>query len=177
MKKNELHSKKLTEGFSTPKDYFESFEARLFEKIQAEAVIPKENGFKVPDTYFDSLEDSLTAKLFSTEQEEIKVIPLSNRKRYLKYISYATAACIVLLGAINFFQSDVKQGSIFDDVANSEINTFIENDLIALNNYDVIMAFEEENIDVSTIFEVELNETETIDYLGNTADPYDLLIE
>ncbi|WP_046759061.1 hypothetical protein [Kordia jejudonensis] len=178
MKNNELHNKKITEGFSTPKDYFESFEERFFGTFEAESMFPKEEGFKTPDAYFDGLENTLADKLFAVEQKETKVISMPNRKHYLKYISYAAAACIVVLITINFFKpTDTVNGSIFDNVANSEINTFIENDLIALNNYELMTAFEEENIDVSSIFEVELNETETIDYLENNADPYDLLVE
>ncbi|QHI38890.1 hypothetical protein IMCC3317_42900 [Kordia antarctica] len=174
MKNKKLHINKNS-GFTTPKDYFETFEDRLFDSIKTETIIPKEEGFKVPDTYFDGLEDSLSAQLFSSENET-KVIPLNTKKSFLKYIGYAAAACVLFLGAINFFQDETVDNSI-DSVVNSEINTFIENDLIALNNYELMTAFEEENIDVSSLFEVSLNETETIDYLENTIDPYDLLIE
>lgn len=178
MKKNELHNKKITEGFSTPKDYFNTFEDRLFGKLEAEAAIPKEEGFKVPDAYFDGLEDRLADKLFAPSTEETKVIPLSNRKIYLKYISYAAAACIIFFGIatnIDFGGESITNPQV--TIVDGDINTFIENDLIAMNNYDLVDVFEEENIDISTIFEVDLDEIETIDYLENTADPYDLLIE
>jgi len=174
VKNKKLHSNKNS-GFTTPTNYFETFENRLFDKMKVETIIPKEEGFKVPDTYFDSLEDKLSAQLFSTENDT-KVIPLNSRKYYLKYIGYAAAACILFLGVINFFQSEPTDTSI-DSVVNSEINTFIELDLIALNNYELMSVYEEEDIDVSSIFEVTLNETETIDYLENSADPYDLLVE
>ncbi len=176
MKKNELHNKKITEGFSTPKNYFNTFEDRLFGKLEAETAIPKEKGFKVPDAYFDGLEDCLADKLFAPSKEETKVIPLSNRKTYLKYVGYAAATCLLLFGISTLINPETS-GISMEDIADSDINTFIENDLIALNNYELIAAFEEENIDTSSIFEVSLNETETIDYLENTADPYDLLIE
>lgn len=176
MKNKKLHTNNIPSGFTTPKDYFNTFEGRLFEKLQAETVIPKETGFKVPDTYFDGLEDSLANELFSSNENETKVVPLYTKKKYLKYIGYAAAACVLFLGVINFFQ-DETNGNPFDSVVNSEINTFIENDLIAMNNYELMTAFEEEDIDVSSLFVVSLNETETIDYLENTADPYDLLIE
>lgn len=173
MKNNELHNKET--GFNTPKDYFNTFEERLFDRMKTEAVIPKETGFKTPDSYFDSLEDSLSKELFHTK-EATKVIPLQRKRNYLKYITYAAAACIVFFVAINFINTDSTKLTI-EEIVDSEINSFIEDDLIALNNYDLITVYEEENIDVSTIFEVDLNETETIDYLDNIADPYDLLIE
>ena len=63
-------------------------------------------------------------------------------------------------------------------VTENDINSFIEEDLIAMNNYDLADAYEEENIDISSIIEVNLDETDTIDYLDNTTDdPYDLFVE
>ena len=173
MKNNELHNKET--GFNTPKDYFNTFEERLFDRMKTETVIPKETGFKTPDSYFDSLEDSLSKELFHTEKTT-KIIPLQRKRNYLKYISYAAAACIVFFVAINFIDTNSDQLTI-EEVVDSEINSFIENDLIALNNYELIDVYEEENIDISTIFEVDLDETETINYLENTTDPYDLLDE
>jgi len=175
VKNNDLHNKKLTEGLTTPNDYFDTFEDRFFEKLQAESILPKEEGFKVPDAYFDGLEDILTDKLFPAEQEETKVIQLASRKTYLKYIGYVAAACTLLFVISNFITRTTSIDPL--QVTSTDINTFIENDLIAINNYELATAFEEENIDISTIFEVDLNETETIDYLENTSDPYDLLIE
>ncbi len=175
MKNKKLHTNNISDGFTTPKDYFDTFEARLFDKLHTESVIPKAEGFLVPDSYFDSLEDTLTQQLF-TESEETKVIPFNTKKNYLKYIGYAAAACVLLVGAINFFGTTTTGISI-DNVVNSEINTFIENDLIAMNNYELMNVYDEENIDVAALFEVKLNETETIDYLENNVDPYDLIIE
>lgn len=176
MKNKKLHTNNTPSGFTTPKDYFDTFEDRLFEKLQTATIIPKETGFKVPDNYFDGLEDSLANELFSSEEKHIKVIPIHSKKKYLTYIGYAAAACVLFLGIINFFP-DSTTGISIDTVVNSEINTFIDDDLIAMNNYELMTAFEEENIDISSIFEVHLNETETINYLENTTDPYDLVIE
>lgn len=176
MKKKELHNDKSA-GFTTPKDYFNTFEERLFDTLHSESMLPEKEGFKVPDAYFDSLEDSLSAQLFS-EEKTTKVIPLQRKKNYFTYIGYAAAAaCILFLGVLNFFGDDGDELTNIDSVVNTEINSFIENDLIAMNNYELMNVYEEEDIDVTTIFEVDLNETETIDYLENSTDPYDLLIE
>jgi len=173
VKNNELHTKKT--GFQTPKDYFDTFEDRLFERMQTEAVIPKKTGFTTPDAYFDNLEDKLSNELFTANQET-KIIPLQRKRTYIQYLSYAAAACIMLLIALNFINTPNDPLTI-KDMASSEINTFIENDLIALNNYDLINVYEEENVDINTLFDVNLSETETIDYLENSADPYELLLE
>lgn len=171
MKNKELHNKKT--GFTAPKDYFNTFEDRLFDRMKTESVIPKDTGFTKPDAYFDSLEDKLSKELFGQE-EAPKVIPLQRKRNYIRYMSYAAAACVLLFIAINFI--NVTPPTMVE-IADTEINTFIENDLIALNNYELMTVYEEENIDISTIFEVDLNETETIEYLQNEADPYELLIE
>lgn len=171
MKNNELHNKKT--GFEAPKDYFNTFEDRLFDRMKTEAVIPKDSGFTAPDAYFDSLEDKLSKELFGQE-EAPKVIPLQRKRNYIRYVSYAAAACVVLLIAINFINTPPETQL---ELADTEINTFIENDLIALNNYELMTVYEEENIDINSIFEVDLNETDTIEYLENEADPYELLIE
>jgi len=177
VKNNELHNNNT--GFNTPKEYFNSFEDRLFERMNTKSVIPKETGFQTPDAYFDSLEDSLSKELFGTE-ETSKVIPLQRKRDYLKYISFSAAACILLFVAINLINigPDINpDGLAFEKIEDSEINEFIENDLIALNNYDLVDVYEEENVDITTTFEVDLDETDTIDYIENTIDPYDLLTE
>ena len=172
MKKNNLHIKKT--GFTTPNNYFENFEDRLFEKL-AEENIPKTTGFQVPETYFDGLEDSLSATLFD-RTEDVKVISIQRKKNFTKYIRYAAAACVAIFAGILLYMN-FSTPVTMDNIVNSEINTFIENDLIALNNYEIVDVYEEENIDISTIFEVELDESETIDYLEKTTDPYEYLIE
>ncbi|WP_046744805.1 hypothetical protein [Kordia zhangzhouensis] len=173
MKKNELHTNQT--GFKTPKEYFENFEDRFFERLTTESTIPETSGFKAPEMYFNRLEDTLSEKLFSNESET-KVISLQFKKNYQKYIRYAVAACLVLVSSVAIYQNTKEIISI-ETVENSEINTFIENDLIALNNYELVNVYEEENVDITAVFEVELDESETLDYLEKTTDPYELLIE
>ncbi|MEM6686861.1 MAG: hypothetical protein AAF617_13840, partial [Bacteroidota bacterium] len=174
VKNKDIHNKNT--GFNTPKAYFDSFEDRLFERMQTASLIPKDTGFTAPDAYFDTLEDTLSKQLFDTKTET-KVIPLQRKRNYINYISYAAAACFVLFLAITFMNTSEEDTISINEVASTEINEFIENDLIALNNYELMTVYEEENIEINTIFEVDLNETETIDYLENTTDPYDLFLE
>ena len=69
MKNKELHTKK--DGFNTPKDYFNSFEERLFDRINTETVIPKASGFTTPDAYFDRLEDKLSDEVFASKEQTL----------------------------------------------------------------------------------------------------------
>ncbi|MEL6975551.1 MAG: hypothetical protein AAGL29_09180, partial [Bacteroidota bacterium] len=57
------------EDFKLPEDYFANFNARLQERMQAEAeeealsFLPKSDGFKAPEGYFDQLPEQLKQKL------------------------------------------------------------------------------------------------------------------
>ncbi|WP_299185241.1 hypothetical protein [uncultured Aquimarina sp.] len=73
MKNNNLHNNK--EGFKVPRDYFENFEEKLFEKIskddQVISVLPNkvDSGLKVPENYFDTLEHDIIKNINSENQE------------------------------------------------------------------------------------------------------------
>ena len=97
MKKSSLHNITKT-GFKVPKDYFESFNDVLYEKLEDTSKIAgaEETGFKIPDDYFNTVEASVINKL--NEKERIPVIKIRSR-RSLYYIS-GIAASILLLFAI-----------------------------------------------------------------------------
>ncbi|WP_299211900.1 hypothetical protein [uncultured Aquimarina sp.] len=74
MKKNNLHNNK--KGFKVPKDYFDNFEEKLFEKISQDddknsSLLSDtiSSGLNVPDDYFNTFEDQLMEKLNSKEKE------------------------------------------------------------------------------------------------------------
>lgn len=71
MKKKNTHS---DEGFKVPKDYFDNFEEKLFEKISQEednSLLSDKltSGLKVPEDYFGSFENQLMEKLNSDNSE------------------------------------------------------------------------------------------------------------
>jgi len=71
VKKKNTHS---DEGFKVPKDYFDNFEEKLFEKISQEednSLLSDKltSGLKVPEDYFGSFENQLMEKLNSDNSE------------------------------------------------------------------------------------------------------------
>ncbi|MDH7447207.1 hypothetical protein [Aquimarina sp. 2201CG14-23] len=77
MNTDNLHNDKG--GFKVPKDYFDTFEEKLMEKISQEdksttLLSDKESsGLKIPDDYFDTFEDRLMQKLNSNSEEVTKL--------------------------------------------------------------------------------------------------------
>ncbi len=72
MKKKNTHS---DEGFKVPKDYFDNFEEKIFDKISQEdkdtSLLSDEltSGLKTPEGYFDAFEDQLIKKLNADDSE------------------------------------------------------------------------------------------------------------
>ncbi|WP_298546250.1 hypothetical protein [uncultured Aquimarina sp.] len=77
MKKNNLHSD--NKGFKVPKDYFDNFEEKLFEKISQEDKNSSllsdtiSSGLNVPDDYFNTFENHLIEKL-NSEKKEVSIL-------------------------------------------------------------------------------------------------------
>lgn len=93
-------------------------------------------GFKAPEGYFDTLTDKLMQQL---PQQEIKVVPLYNRKRV--WISAVAAVFVVITGLGIFFKMNTET-TVPDDAA-------IENYLVyqsGLSSYDLMQALDEQDI-------------------------------
>lgn len=73
MKKNNLHNDK--QGFKIPKNYFDTFEEKLFEKIDKDKEEPSilsdklTSGFTAPEGYMNNLEEELLDKLVIGKEE------------------------------------------------------------------------------------------------------------
>ncbi|WP_299526804.1 hypothetical protein [Winogradskyella sp.] len=102
MKNDKLHKIKST-GFKTPDDYFESFEDKLFERLEEKATIAgiNDTGFKVPKDYFNDLDDEIISKLNTDDKPVVK---LNSRKTF--YYVAGIAASLALMLAIYINRSD-----------------------------------------------------------------------
>ncbi|MDY7395424.1 hypothetical protein UMM65_09240 [Aureibaculum sp. 2210JD6-5] len=187
MKKSKLENIKKS-GFKTPKDYFETFEDSVFVKMSSDN-FPKKEGFKSPSGYFDSVEDSLFEKLnlektkketgfkvpenyletvedkvlktIKNKQEEPKVINF--KTVFLKrLIPIAAAASLLLFIFINYNQTtkDVN----LDQLASTEIEQWIDDDLITFDTYEITEVFDDVELESQPIFE----EEDIEDYLNGT---------
>ena len=108
--------------FKTPKNYFDSFEGKLMDKLhKEESTIPKSDGFSVPDNYFNTLQDKLNDKL----KDEGKVIQLRSYKRYYAIAAAIAALFIFVIGQQFYNTKEVS----FMDLANSEIEAYFDSNV------------------------------------------------
>ncbi|MEN8185561.1 MAG: hypothetical protein ABFR05_00380 [Bacteroidota bacterium] len=171
-------------GFSVPEGYFDSFKVNL-EKHR--------NGFKVPDSYFDDVEDKIFDNLNSSKtpketgfsipdnylkefdikdlkaNKSPKVIRIFSTKSF-KVASMAIAASFILfLGVKQFNKQD---STSFDDLTITEIENWIDEDMIVLNTYDIEDTYKDLEIET----QINFNDNEILDYLTDK-DLEQLIIE
>ena len=144
------------EGFSVPPSYLEEVENNVLKKLGKEK-IQKETGHKIPEAYFDTIEDRVIAKL-KDEKPVAKVIDF--RSILLKrLIPFAAAASLLLFLVLNSNREDIS----LDNVATTEIEQWIENDLIALDAYEIAEVYSDVELDNQDYF----GDEEIIDYLDD----------
>ncbi|MBP9794076.1 MAG: hypothetical protein KBC56_08765 [Flavobacterium sp.] len=155
MKNFDLHNdNKITTGFKTPENYFDSLEDRVMQRISFEEN-KMETGFAVPDHYFDSLEEKVMQKL-ATEAHQIKVISLWQRQSV--WISGVAAVVLISLGTLFYFNQQ-----------NTE-NFIVSSDYLAYQNdittEDIALQLTDEDI---TALEAELTafDSETEKYIND----------
>lgn len=174
MKKSKLeHIKKS--GFTTPKGYFNTLEYAIFDKMASEK-FPKKEGFKSLEGYLDSIEDKVFEKLnlekdkkeagfkipenyletvednvFTTINNGPKVIDFT--RIFLKrLIPIAAAASLLLFIFINNNQTtDVN----LDQLASTEIEQWIDDDLITFNTFEITDIFDDVELENVAIFKEE----------------------
>ncbi len=166
MKKTSKHK-----DFKVPKDYFNSFTSKLFNKIAEEETIsiPKNNSFKTPEDYFTNLDSSILKKI--ADVEKTKVIPLKSYKKYY-YAAIGIAACVLLLVKFNLNKSTTIT---FDAVTNSEIETYFDINDVGLTSYEIAEVIPVHELDMNDILSKNLKEENILDYLDNNMEDYEEL--
>lgn len=138
--------------FKTPKDYFDSFEENLMDKLHnKESIIPKSDGFSVPDNYFNTLQDKL--------KDESKVIPLRSYKRY--YVAAVAALFIFVIGQ----QFNNTEEVSFMDLANSEIEAYFDSNDLDMSTYELVEVLPVVQLEINDILDNHMNNDNIEDYL------------
>jgi len=164
MKKDKKNS------FNTPEGYFESFNDRLMDKIKAEeahengGIIPKTDGFAVPDGYFDQVESSILSK---TSRKEVKVIPLISNRNF--YYSVAAIAAIFIL-IFNITGNPTSEPITFDDLANAEIEAYLDDTEFEMTSYELAEVIPMEEIELNDILVDDFEESIIMEYLDENVD-------
>jgi hypothetical protein len=151
--KTNLENNKITNGFTAPLDYFDTFSDRLFEKTSGEVnttLLPETSGFIAPDNYFEKNEAIVWNKL---NHSKIKVISLKATLYKVSGIAAILLLTIVSpmlynsvetnkneIAEMNYLEMQSEElsiyevGSMLDSKDLSELeNELIYNDLNSLN--------------------------------------------
>lgn len=160
--------------FKTPEGYFESFNERLFARLEAEEeepntdFLPRTDGFNIPEGYFTTLYPSVQSKL---EKRSTKVISLKQYRTFY-YAAAVLAALFVLTLGWNWNKSpDVS----FEDLASTDIETYFEDNELGLSSYEIAETVNLDDISISDITGRSLQEESILEYLDeNVEDLEDL---
>ncbi|ARV08887.1 hypothetical protein BTO05_04270 [Winogradskyella sp. PC-19] len=125
MKEDKLHSVNST-GFKTPKDYFESFDEKLMQRLNEEKLMEgiSSPGFTVPKDYFASVETEILNKV--TSESNTKVVRLFSRKQ-LYFVSGIAASLLLMLAIFN--------GSTTEELSVEMVESYFESSDI--NSYEL----------------------------------------
>ncbi|GAB1856543.1 hypothetical protein MHTCC0001_13780 [Flavobacteriaceae bacterium MHTCC 0001] len=154
-------------GFTVPKDYFETFEKDFFEELHTKTIIDTtSSGFTTPEGYFDALED----RIIKNKHTEVpKVISIFNRKN-LVYISGIAAAVLILFN-ISVFD---EKFSIENLETASVENYILEEDI---TSYEVAALFNEELPKETDFINYNLDDENLEEYVLKNIDVENLMIE
>ncbi|MEL6918592.1 MAG: hypothetical protein AAFO99_12770 [Bacteroidota bacterium] len=152
--------------FKTPEGYFENLTDHLLEKVgnKKEDMPSIKQGFKVPEGYFDDLHNNLVQKL--DDQGETKVIKLRSYRKF--YFAAASVAAIVLLW---FGIQKSSPGDIdFEDLANSDIEMYFENNGFGLSTDEIATIVAIEELEINDILDEQMNQENIMEYLDENLD-------
>ncbi len=151
MKKDKSHNN--NDGFKVPEGYFESFENKLFEKIDSDTDSQRSSkmnsGFNAPEDYFDTLKDTILQKI-DNDTPKGKLISLQTRRNILYFSGIAAMIAIIISISIPK-ESEVN----FDTIEIVDIDAYFNEEGIELSTAE-IAALLDDDIIYSETFEKEL---------------------
>ncbi len=126
-------------NFAVPKNYFETLEDLVLVKMKAE-IINKNTNQDIPEDYFETLEDKIIAKIKSKPQK-------TTIRRISKFIFPVVAAASLLLIFVLNSNNDIT----FDSLTTSEIESFIYDGNVDIDQQNLELAFSDIELDINTI--------------------------
>lgn len=169
MKKSHLHNIKET-GFKTPEGYFDTFDDRLFKKLdtQKEMASISDAGFKVPDNYFESFDDKLQSCLKNGSTPKVRSLV---SWRNAAYVSGIAAALVLMLTVFMKSQDNLS----INQVETASIEDYLNNE--NLNIYDIASLLNEEDLNLDNFVTNTFTEESLENYLLNNTSIEDLIFE
>jgi len=147
------------EGFDIPAGYFDNVENNIFDRITVDTNSKKQS-LNVPTGYFDTLEDRVFEKIQKETIQKPKVINL--KSRLIKVLAPVSIAASLLLVFVLNYNNETPFS--FENVAASDIEQWIEDDLISLDSYQIAEVYN----DVALEDEFSDDDLEVLDYINGT---------
>lgn len=148
--------------FKVHPSYFNEVEDAIFDKLSSSNRI--KNKLKVPENYFENIEENVLNKIKTAKIEhQSKVI--SFRSRVIKIsATIAVAASLALLFILNPINKTERIS--FDSLAISDIESWIENDRMDLDAYQIAAVYNEVEL-TPKVISTSIDETELESFLRN----------
>lgn len=159
---DKLYIQDKKSGFEVPKNYFETLEDSLLNKIKSEAHTEK-SGFKIPKDYFSNFEVKIPS-----EEKPVKVIQL---KEWTKWMVAASIVAFAVIGALYIDRISPSQNIQFSDLNNDMIERYLDNNLETPDEFIDFENTSVENLVNQNI--TELNDKEIIEYLNDKIEDQD----
>jgi hypothetical protein len=121
--KTELENNKITNGFTTPKDYFDTLSNKIEEKINGEVntqSIPKTSGFIVPEDYFETNEAVVLKTIQSNQSNQSKII---NLKSTIYKVSGIAAVLLLSITSPLLYTSNEAKNSELTEMSYLELHS------------------------------------------------------
>jgi hypothetical protein len=173
MKKN-LNTYKNKSGFKIPENYMQDFETNLFDRMELDLAIHKENpaGYMVPDTYFANFNERILAKI-NTEKQITKVIPLFSSKRF--YYAAGVAAVFIAIISTVLFKSPTT--SSLNNVEYAALEDYLNEEDLDLNYNEISNLLYEDGVIIESLNASTFSDEDILDYLNENVEDSGLIIE
>lgn len=164
-----MDKKYKKEGFNVPEGYFDSLSKRLMNQMKEEKQgLPNKEGFGVPEGYFENFNDRLKERM---DLEGPKVVQLNPLRKFY-FVAASIAALIIIVIGLRWGSTDELS---FGDLANSELETYLDENEIELTSYELAEVIPVEELEVNDILDNNLKDENIIDYLDENVDDLDEL--
>ncbi|WP_396150357.1 hypothetical protein [Flavobacterium sp.] len=110
--KTELENNKITNGFTIPSNYFETFSNELFEIINGEVItqsLPKSTGFIVPEDYFETNE-AVVLKTIQSNQSKI----INLKSTIYKVSGIAAVLLLTIVSPMLYLSTETKNNELVE---------------------------------------------------------------
>ncbi|MEO8774422.1 MAG: hypothetical protein ABI263_02945 [Gelidibacter sp.] len=169
MKKSQLHNIKES-GFKTPDAYFDTFDERLFKKLNAQKDLASisNSGHTIPDNYFENFDSKIQARI--KEEHSPKVRTLMSWRNGA-YVSGIAASLLLMIGIFTKSQDDLS----INQVETASIEDYLNSQ--NLNIYDIASLLNEDDMVLDDFVSNTFTEESLENYLLNNASIEDLIFE